>query len=124
MKWAMGLGMAVVLMVVGAWAAEKAAKSSQEVTVTGELSCAYCKLATGSVHKCSPECCAGCIKGGNSTLLQDGKNLYLLMSKEKEKNLMTPERIAWAGSSVKVKGIKVQSGGLQAIYVETMDKSM
>jgi hypothetical protein len=116
--------MAILLLAASTWAEDKGAGSGQEVTVTGHLTCAHCRLAAGPAHKCSPECCMGCIKGGDSALLQDGKNIYLLLNKEKGKTLMTPERIAFAGGSVKVKGIMVKTEGMQAIYVETMDKSM
>jgi hypothetical protein len=113
----LGLG----LLAVSSWAGEMAVKNGQEVTITGHLSCAYCKLASGLTHKCSPECCQACIKGGDSALLQKDEAIYLLLSKEKDKPLMTPERIALAGGQVTVKGMVVKTGGMQAIYVEKMD---
>jgi hypothetical protein len=123
MKKAMLTLMGLVLLTATCWAGEMAVKNGQEVTVTGHLSCAYCKLAAGPVHKCSPECCQACIKGGDSTLLQHEKSIYLLLPKEKDKPLMTPERIAFAGGEVTVKGIMVKTGGMKAIYVEKMDKA-
>lgn len=123
MKRAMVVLMALVLLTAPCWAGEKAAQKGQDVTITGHLSCAYCKLAAGPVHKCSPECCQACIKAGDSTLLQHDKNIYLLLNKEKDKPLMTAERIALAGGDVTVKGILVKTSGLQAIYVESMEKA-
>lgn len=97
---------------------------SEEVTITGHMSCTYCKLAGGMNHQCTPECCQACVKAGDSVLLQDGKeNLYILLNKEKEKSVITPERLPLVGGEVTVKGIMVKTGGLQGIYVEKMDKA-
>jgi hypothetical protein len=102
---------------------EKSIKG-QEVTITGHMSCTYCKLAGGMTHQCTPECCQACVKAGDSVLLQDGKeNLYILLNKEKEKPLITPDRLPLVGGEVTVKGIMVKTGGLQGIYVEKMEKA-
>jgi len=123
MKKAMLILLGFGLLAASSWAGEMAVKNGQEVTITGHLSCAYCKLASGLTHKCSPECCQACIKGGDSALLQNDTSIYLLLGKEKDKPLMTPERIALAGGQVTVKGMMVKTGGMQAIYVEKMDKA-
>jgi hypothetical protein len=56
-------------------------------------------------------------------LLTDAKgNQYVLVSGEQETTLMTPERAAMIGSQVTVKGVMVKGKGVQAIYVESMEK--
>jgi hypothetical protein len=62
----------------------------EEVTITGVITCTFCNLPAAG-GKCTKECCQACIKSGDPILLQDEKgSLYLLISGEKEKPLMTP----------------------------------
>lgn len=114
-----------VLFAASVWAVDPMPmKKGEAVTVTGNLSCSYCKMAAGVGHKCSPDCCAGCIKAGDAPVLQDQKdNLYLLINKEMGKPLLTPERLALIGHEVTVKGLLSKAGGLQAVYVESMEKA-
>jgi hypothetical protein len=118
----------VVVMTVFAtlgWSANiGAAKADQSVNMTGTLSCAACKLAGSSDHKCGKECCQGCIKGGDSVLLEDKEGrLYLLISKEKEKPVITTEHMDLMGEKVNVTGIMAEKGGIKGIYVERMNKA-
>jgi len=111
-------------MMAGAQMEQQSVKG-EEVTMTGQLSCTYCKLAGGASHQCSPGCCQACVKAGDSVLFQDDKdNLYLLLNKEKNKPLMTPANMDFAGGKVKIKGILNKTGGLQTIFVESMEKAM
>lgn len=112
----------IVMAVVGtmAWAAETAAKKGTEVTVSGTLSCASCKIAG---HECPKGCCETCVKSGDPALLQDAKgDLFLMLSGDMGKSAMTPDRMSMLGEKVTVKGMLVKEHGLQGIYVAKMDK--
>jgi hypothetical protein len=86
------------------------------------MSCTFCNLP--AVGKCTKECCQNCVKSGDPVLLTDGKgNLYILLSAEQMKPLMTPERMDLLQSKVTVSGILVKRGGLQGIYVKKMEKA-
>lgn len=101
------------------WAA---APKGQEVTITGKITCTFCNLPASG--KCSKECCMNCIKSGDPTLLEDAEgNLYILLSGEHEKPLMTPERMNLLTEKVTVKGILMKRGGVQGIYVKEMGKA-
>lgn len=114
--------MAILMVTTAAWAGEKASAKSKEVTITGKISCTFCNLP--AAMECSKECCAACIKAGDPVLLSDSKGkLYLLVSGEKEKPLMTAERMDLVQGKVKVKGILASRGGIQGIYVKTMEKA-
>jgi hypothetical protein len=91
----------------------------KEITITGQLTCTFCKL----MHKtCEEGCCERCIKAGDPPLLTDSKgNQYILLTGEHEVPLMTPERYKMLGGKVTVKGIKIKGKGVQAIYVEHME---
>lgn len=122
MKKAVLVFMAVLLLTATCWA-QMAAPKGQEVTMTGVLNCTFCNLP-GPGGMCSKECCQACIKMGDPALLQDAKgNLYILISGEKEKPLMTAERMNFVTEKVTVSGMLVKRGGLQAIYVKKMDKA-
>ncbi len=49
-------------------------------------------------------------------------NMYILLTGEKGMTLMTPERIQMMGGQVTVKGLLVSRNGVQAIYVDSMQK--
>ena len=114
--------MAFLLLSATCWAQEKAAPKGAEMTVTGMLTCTFCTMPGAA--KCSKECCQSCIKGGDPATLSDAKgNLYLLLTGEQGKPVMTPERMELLESKVKVTGIMVKRGGLQAIYVKKLEKA-
>lgn len=122
MKRALVVMMAVLLLTAIGWAAEQGTPKGKEVTITGKVSCTFCNLP-GQAN-CTKECCQACIKSGDPVLLSDPKgNLYILISGEKEKPLMTPERMNLLQEEVKVQGMLVKRGGLQGIYVKTMEKA-
>ena len=119
MRKALLVVMAVLLVASICWAQ---APKGQEVTITGMLSCTFCSLPGGG--KCTKECCQDCIKAGDPTLLTDAKgNLYILLSGEQMKPLMTTERMDMLQSKVTVTGIEVKRGGIQGIYVKKMEKA-
>ena len=63
-------------------------------------------------------------QSGDPILLTDAKgSLYILLSGEQMKPLMTPERMELVESKVKVTGIMVKRGGLQGIYVKKLEKA-
>jgi hypothetical protein len=98
------------------------AKGTQ-VSVTGVLTCTFCKLSHPE-KACETGCCEKCIKAGDPALLtaNDGEQ-FILITSEKEVALMTPERYALVGGPVTVKGMKVKGKGVQVIYVESMEKA-
>ena len=95
---------------------------AKEVTVTGKLSCTFCALANPD-KPCTPGCCADCVKAGDPPSLTDAQgSMYLLLTGEKGMTLMTPARIQMMGGQVTVKGLLVTRNGVQAIYVDSMNK--
>ncbi len=103
------------------WAASSPPKG-KEVSISGRLTCTYCNLPAAA--KPNKVCCQNCIKSGDPSLLEDAKgNLYILLSGEHEKPLMTPERMDLLSENVTVKGLLVKRGGVQGIYVKEMHKS-
>ena len=113
--------MAALLMTATCWAQEAVPKG-KDVTITGLISCTFCNLP--AVGKCSKECCLACVKSGDPVLLTDAKGgLYILLSGEKMKPLMTADRLDLLEEKVKITGILVQRGGLQGIYVKKMEKA-
>lgn len=122
MKRAILVILAVLLLTVTCWAQEKAAPKGEDVTITGLMTCTFCNLPGGG--KCSKECCQSCLKAGDPVTLSDDKgNLYILLTGEQGKPVMTPERMNLLESKVKVTGIMVKRGGLQGIYVKKMEKA-
>jgi len=121
MKKAVLVLMAVLLLASICWA-QGAAPKGEEVTITGKLTCTFCNLPAPG--KCSKECCQACLKSGDPALMEDAKgNLYILISGEHEKPLMTPDRMDLMTEKVTVKGMLIKRGGLQAIYVKGMEKA-
>lgn len=123
MKKAVLVLMAVLLIAGTGFAAEKMAMKGKTMTMTGYMSCTFCSMGSGK--QCmSKECCQECVKAGDPVTLHGDKGmLYILLTSEQGKPLMTPERMELLGSKVKVKGTMVKRGGLQAIYVESMEKA-
>lgn len=121
MKKAVLVLMALLLLTATCWA-QMAAPKGEDVTITGLMSCTFCNLPGGG--KCTKECCQSCIKAGDPVLLTDAKGqLYILLTGEQMKPLMTPERMDLLESQVTVTGIMVKRGGLQGIYVKKMEKA-
>jgi len=121
MKKAVLVLMALLLLTATCWAQGMAPKG-QDVTITGLMSCTFCNLPGGG--KCTKECCQNCVKTGDPVLLTDAKgDLYLLLTGEQMKPLMTPDRLELLESKVTVTGILVKRGGLQGIYVKKMEKA-
>jgi hypothetical protein len=101
---------------------EKAATSGKQVSMTGNLSCTFCKLAHPDMT-CKPDCCMGCVKAGDPPMLTDAEgNMYILVTGEQAVPLMNPERMKMLGGQVTVKGMLVKGKGVQAIYVDSMEK--
>jgi hypothetical protein len=102
---------------------EKAPASGKDVTMTGQLSCTFCKLANPTMS-CKPECDTACVKAGDPPLLTDAEgNMYILVNGEQGVALMNPERMKMLGGQVTVKGMLVKGKGVQAIYVNSMEKA-
>jgi len=119
MKRTLFVLVAVLLLSSACWAA---APKGEEVTIMGKITCTYCNLPAAG--KCSKECCQNCIKSGDPVLMEDAEgNLYILLSGEHEKPLMTPERMDMLTEKVTVKGMLMKRGGVQAIYVKEMQKA-
>jgi len=119
MKKAVLVLIALLLLTTMCWAQ---APKGQEMTVTGMMSCTFCNLPGGG--KCDKKCCQDCIKAGDPALLTDDKGaMYILLTGEQMKPLMNAERMDMLMSKVKVTGIMVKNGGLQAIYVKKMEKA-
>ena len=130
MKRFVGRFIAVLLIfawiTVPAFAASEgkgAATKGKEVTIIGTVTCTHCKLANPD-KPCKPGCCEMCIKAGDPPLLTDTEgNQYILLTSEKGKSLMSPERYKMLGGMVTVKGVLVKGKGVQAIYVDKMEKA-
>lgn len=121
MKKAVLVTMAILLLASMCWAQGMTPKG-QDVTITGVMSCTFCNLPAAG--KCTKECCQNCTKAGDPVLLTDTKgDLYILLTGEQMKPLMTPERMELMESKVTVTGILVKRGGIQAIYVKKMEKA-
>jgi hypothetical protein len=98
------------------------ATKGKEVEITGQLSCAFCKLSHPE-HPCATGCCVSCIKGGDVALITDAKgNMYVVLGNEVKKPAISPDDAELAGSRVVVKGLLVKGKGLQAILVDSMEK--
>ena len=119
-----------VVLVAGAGAAltvqaakdEAGGPKGKEVSLTGRLGCTFCSLAHAGVP-CKQGCCKGCIQAGDPPLLIDKEgNMYLLLTNEIKKPVMTPERLEMAGGPVAVKGLLVKGKGIQAIFVDSLSK--
>ncbi len=109
-------------LVIGAGGGQ-AVPQGREVTLTGKLSCTFCTMAHPDTP-CPPGCCAKCVKAGDPPSLTDAAgNMYILLTGEMAKPLMTPQRIEWLGGQATVKGIMVQRNGMNAIFVESMEKA-
>jgi hypothetical protein len=120
----------IMMLCVLAWAAapvmatkdgKGVAIKGKEVSITGKITCTFCKLAHPD-KTCEQGCCERCIKAGDPPLLtaEDG-NQYILLTGEHEVPLMTPERFKMLGHAVSVKGMMVTGKGVQAIYVDAME---
>ena len=101
---------------------EQGGPKGKEVNLSGRLSCTLCTLSHPD-KTCKKGCCAGCIKGGDPPLLvdEDG-NMYILLSNEIKKPLMTPERLQLAGEKVTIKGLLIKGKGIQAIVVDSVEE--
>ena len=95
----------------------------EQVTLAGRISCLYCSMPHPD-KPCSKECCSACIKSGDAPALvgADG-NMYILLSGEKGAQLMTPAKMELIGGQVSVKGLLVKQKGVQAIYVDSLEKA-
>jgi hypothetical protein len=121
-RWVSVLFAVVALGTVAFAAGESKAPvaKGKEVTITGKISCTFCRLAHPE-QSCHPSCCATCVKAGDPTLLTDAQgNQYVLLTSEKGVPLMNPERQAMLGSTVTIKGVLVKGKGVQAIFVDSM----
>ena len=119
MKKALSILAAAYLLVAACWALVQGATHSKDAVITGRLSCAYCSFKTGT---CTRESCQANVKHGTPVVLTDMTgSLYVLISGEKEKPLMTAERKGLLKEQVTVHGRLVKRGGMQGIYVKTME---
>ncbi|MEZ4598307.1 MAG: hypothetical protein R2940_00765 [Syntrophotaleaceae bacterium] len=118
----MVLALALTTTTAFAESDKNAAIKGQEITATGQITCTFCKLSHPD-KVCAKGCCERCIKAGDPPLLTtaDGDQ-YILLTGEHEVPLMSPERYAMLDGTVQVKGVLIQGQGVQAIYVESMEK--
>jgi hypothetical protein len=100
----------------------KAESKGEQVTITGQFSCTFCKLAHPD-KVCSADCCKACTKAGDPPMLTDAEgNMYLLLTSKMGETMLTPDRSKMLGGQVIVKGLLVKGKGVQAIYVDSMQK--
>jgi hypothetical protein len=128
MKRIIGLLVLVTLTGTGAALTGAAPKDGtggikgKEVSLTGRLGCTFCSLAHPD-KVCNKGCCSGCIQAGDPPLLIDKQgNMYILLTNEIKKPLMTPERLEMAGEQVVIKGLLVKGKGIQVIFVDSLAK--
>lgn len=114
--------MGMALTVMAAMKMDMSAKG-KEVTMTGTMACTFCSLSHQG-KACPMGCCKNCIKAGDPPLLIDAKgNMYLLVANEMQGKMMTPARMAMAGTKITVKGLLVKGKGIQAIFVDSIKKA-
>ena len=120
----MAVVLAVALTVTMAMPQDKPEPiKGEKVGLSGMLSCAFCTFAH-SDKTCKKGCCTECIKAGDPPLLKDAEgNMYILLTNEIKKPLMTPDRMEMTGEKVMVKGMMVKGKGIQAIFVDSMEKA-
>ncbi len=105
-----------------ATAEEGKAARGENVTISGTMTCSFCKLAHTDTP-CHHACCEKCVGAGESPLLTDADgNMYLLLTGEKGAALMNKDRLAWLGGKVTVTGVLVKGKGVQAIFVDRMQQ--
>ena len=122
MKRNLAIVVTAVLLVALGFVAVQGATKSKEVTLTGTMSCTSCNLPAASSS--TKECCKACITAGDPVMFTDAKgNLYILLNNDKEKPLMNAERMEMVREKVIVTGKMVKRGGIQAIYVKTIEKA-
>jgi hypothetical protein len=110
---------------IGVYAQDKApaAPKPESVTVKGEVVDLWCFLSSGARGAGHKDCAVECAKGGNPIGLVDEKGqAYLLMGGEKHKP-MHDDLIKQMAATVTVKGNLVKTGGLQALYIESIEAS-
>ncbi len=113
---------AVYLLTAASWALVQGATLGRDVAITGRITCAFCGL-TGHPD-CTKESCRLVVNSGAPVLLTDAKgNRYMLLSGKKEKTLMTEERKGLLQEKITVHGKLVKRGGVQGIYVRSMEKA-
>ncbi|MGA2071324.1 MAG: hypothetical protein ABSG97_08230 [Sedimentisphaerales bacterium] len=101
---------------------DKTSTSGKQIAMTGNMSCTFCKLAHPDMT-CKPDCCTTCVKAGDPPMLTDAEgNMYILLTGEQGVSLMNPARMKLLGGQVTVKGLLVKGKGIQAIYVDSMEK--
>lgn len=97
------------------------AAEGETVTVTGKLTCTFCKLAHPEKPCSKKGCCVRCIRAGDPPLLTDARGeQYVLLTSRHEAPLMTPARYRMVGQVVRVEGLLVKGHGVRAIKVQTM----
>lgn len=122
----LSLALALVGLTGAAYAegGKAGAVKGQEVSVKGTMTCTFCKMSHPD-KPCTADCCVHCIKSGDPVLLTDARgNQYVLLSNERGMPLMNQARYELLGSDVVVKGVLVKGKGVQAIFVEGMDKAV
>jgi hypothetical protein len=124
------IGLAAILLgavAIALYAQEKPkdspapAAKPEVITVKGEVVDLWCFLDHGGRGDAHKECAVTCAKGGNPIGLVDEKGqAYLLIGAEMHKS-MHDDFIKQMALTVTAKGKLVKSGGLQALYVESME---
>ena len=120
------IGLALVLLTLiglALYAQDKspAPAKPETVTVKGEVVDLWCFLDHGGRGEKHKDCAVTCANAGNPIGLVDEKDqAYLLMGAEMHKS-MKDDLTKQMAATVTVKGKLVKSGGLQALYVESME---
>jgi hypothetical protein len=116
-------GMLVKAKGIQAIYVESMEKAAAKVSVAGKLSCTFCILAHPGKAS-TKECCIACIKSGDPAALTDAEgNVYTLISGQPGEQLITAERMEWIGEQIAIQGMLVRANGVQAIYVDSIQKA-
>ena len=108
-----------VLIFAVLWAAE--APKGKEVTIKGEVVDLWCFMKVGARGADHEKCAIDCAKAGNPIGIVDEKEeIYVAMGgkdKQPAKDILL-EKMA---KTVTVKGTLYKRGGIQAIYIESVE---
>jgi hypothetical protein len=113
----------LVAVAIAVYAQDKApaAPKPETVMVKGEVVDLHCFLAEGARGATHKDCAVACAKAGNPVGLVDEKGQVYVLMGSKEHDSMTADLIKNMAAMVTVKGKLVKSGGLQAIYIDSIE---
>lgn len=121
MKKSLLVLIAAYLLIAASWALVQGTTLGKDVEITGKAGCAYCGFSAGA---CTRGSCRQNVTHGTPVVLTDATgNRYMLIGGKKEKLLLTDERKGLLQETITVRGKLVKRGGIQGIFVKSMEKA-